>query len=314
MESPDNFCLTWNEFESNINVAFRELREEKDFFDVTLACDDDNQIQAHKVILSACSPFFRNVLRRNPHQHPLLYLKGVKYEELLSVLNFMYMGEVNVAKEELHSFLTVAEDLKVKGLTQNKQITAQSKISQPPQDKPELVHRQPDSYPSSTPPPPVPKHSHVVPSTPTVMKKSLPAQSYSEVDDEMQKCIQVKTEPIDPQDQQTSYQPISALFQTQDDYQTQDQEMVQEEEHDQGTVALDEGYDYRNLMKDEEGRWICPECNLTTRSRTNIKEHIDAKHLPGNSYLCPLCSKACKSTGALRVHKSRYHKNEQQMI
>ena len=69
-----------------------------------------------------------------------------------------------------------------------------------------------------------------------------------------------------------------------------------------------------NVMKDEEGRWICPECNLTTRSRTNIKEHIDAKHLPGNSYLCPLCSKACKSTGALRVHKSRYHKNEQQMI
>merc|ERR1712123_8079 len=116
--SSEKFCLRWNDFESNISVAFREFREDKDFFDVTLACDDD-QIQAHKVILSACSPFFRNVLRRNPHQHPLLYLKNVKFTDLQSVLNFMYHGEVNVAQEELNSFLSVAEDLKVKGLTQN---------------------------------------------------------------------------------------------------------------------------------------------------------------------------------------------------
>jgi hypothetical protein len=58
---------------------------------------------------------FRNVLRRHPHQHPLLYLKGVKYKELVSVLNFMYQGEVNIAQEELNSFLAVAEELKVKG-------------------------------------------------------------------------------------------------------------------------------------------------------------------------------------------------------
>jgi len=90
---------------------------DKDFFDVTLACDD-NQLQAHKVILSACSTFFRSVLKKNPHQHPLLYLKGVKYEDIVSVLNFMYHGEVNVAQEELNSFLAVAEDLQVKGLTQ----------------------------------------------------------------------------------------------------------------------------------------------------------------------------------------------------
>merc|ERR1712050_719514 len=114
----EKFCLRWNDFETNISTAFRELRDDKDFFDVTLACNGD-QIQAHKVILSACSPFFRNILRRNPHQHPLLYLKGVKYSDLQSVLNFMYHGEVNVAQEELNSFLAVAEDLRIKGLTQN---------------------------------------------------------------------------------------------------------------------------------------------------------------------------------------------------
>merc|ERR1712123_564388 len=120
---------------NNISCAFRELREDKDFFDVTLACDDD-QIQAHKVIISACSPFFRNVLRRNHHQHPLLYLKGVKFTDLQSVLNFMYHGEVNVAQDELNSFLAVAQDLKVKGLTQNQS-------GQPNKNKREPQHKQP---------------------------------------------------------------------------------------------------------------------------------------------------------------------------
>ena len=114
----EKFCLRWNDFKSNISSAFRELRDDKDFFDITLACDDE-QIQAHKVILRACSPFSWNLMRRKPHQHPLLYLKGVKFTDLQSVLNFMYHGEVNVAQEELNSFQAVAEDLQAKGLTQN---------------------------------------------------------------------------------------------------------------------------------------------------------------------------------------------------
>ena len=81
MASSEKFCLKWNDFESNISNAFRDIRKERDFFDLTLACDDD-QLEAHKVIVSACSPLFRNILKRNPHQHPLLYLKGVKYKEV----------------------------------------------------------------------------------------------------------------------------------------------------------------------------------------------------------------------------------------
>ena len=110
----EKFCLKWNDFERNISSAFREIRDEKEFFDITIACEDE-QMQAHKVVLSACSPFFRNVLKRNPHQHPLLFLKGVSLKDLQAVLNFMYHGEVNVAQDDLNSFLQVAEDLRVKG-------------------------------------------------------------------------------------------------------------------------------------------------------------------------------------------------------
>ena len=124
----EKFCLRWNDFESNISIAFREIREEKDLFDCTLSCGS-RQIQAHKIILSACSPFFKSILKMNPHQHPLLYLKGVDFPSLQSVLNFMYHGEVNIAQEELNSFLAVAEDLQVKGLTQNKPDSSHSQVS-----------------------------------------------------------------------------------------------------------------------------------------------------------------------------------------
>ena len=73
----EKFCLRWNDFENNISQAFRDLRQDEDFFDCTIACEDD-QIPAHKVILSACSIFFKDVLKRNPHQHPLVYMKGVR--------------------------------------------------------------------------------------------------------------------------------------------------------------------------------------------------------------------------------------------
>ena len=81
--SSEKFCLRWNDFERNISHAFQELREDKDFFDVTIACDDE-QMKAHKVILAACSPFFKTILLRNKHEHPLLYLKGVKCVDLVS--------------------------------------------------------------------------------------------------------------------------------------------------------------------------------------------------------------------------------------
>jgi len=191
----EKFCLKWNDFESNISSAFRDLRKERDFFDVTLACDDNGQIDAHKTILSACSPFFRNVLKRNPHQHPLLYLKGVKHKELQAVLDFMYMGEVNVAQEELNSFLAVAEDLRVKGLTQG---NAESN------DKPksESKSRARDSTPSDSGPPPKKSRPSnqarsmappalAIPITPSTAASA----STTNDDDDIQEVVPVKSEP-----------------------------------------------------------------------------------------------------------------------
>ena len=114
----EKFCLRWNDFESNLGAAFKELRQESQYLDVTLLCEDADQIEAHRVVLSACSGFFRNALRRTKHQHPLLYLKGVQHADLNHILDFIYYGEVSIAQENLNAFLSVAEELKIKGLTQ----------------------------------------------------------------------------------------------------------------------------------------------------------------------------------------------------
>ena len=116
--SSNQYHLSWNDFESNLSLAFREIRDEKEFFDCTLSCGS-RQIQAHKIILSACSPVLRSILKQNPHQHPLLYLKGVQCTDLEPLLSFMYHGSVNVALEDLNSFLAVAKEFEVKGLTVN---------------------------------------------------------------------------------------------------------------------------------------------------------------------------------------------------
>ena len=111
----EKLCLKWNDFQEN--KAFGSLREDHEFADVTLACEDGQQVDAHKVILSATSPFFQNLLQLNKHAHPVIFMRKVSSENLVAVLDFLYFGEANLPEENLESFLTLAEELKLKGLS-----------------------------------------------------------------------------------------------------------------------------------------------------------------------------------------------------
>ena len=111
--------LHWDHFETNAPNMFRNLWNDQDFADVTLATVDDHQIRAHKVILSSCSQLFRNIFLMNPHQNPLLYLKGIRYKELALVIKFIYLGQCEVGQYELSDFLTTGSELKVGGLMED---------------------------------------------------------------------------------------------------------------------------------------------------------------------------------------------------
>ena len=112
----ESFNLSWTDFSSSAGEAFKKLLVDTSFADVTLVCDDDKQITAHKVILGSFSQFFQNILLKNPHQHPLIYLSGVTFTQLQSLLRFIYMGETEVEKDDLKDFMNIARKLQIEGL------------------------------------------------------------------------------------------------------------------------------------------------------------------------------------------------------
>merc|ERR1712025_1450387 len=117
MDDQQQFCLRWNDFQTNMVASFKHLRDEKSFTDVTIACDGQS-CKAHKMILSACSPYFKALLEENPSKHPIIILKDVPFSHLQAILEYMYAGEVNVSQADLPAFLKTAERLKVKGLAE----------------------------------------------------------------------------------------------------------------------------------------------------------------------------------------------------
>ena len=109
--------LKWEDFTEDIRASFHTLRNVHDFTDVTLACEDGVQIEAHKCILAACSSVFANILQSQKHPHPLLFLRGLSYNTISDILDFIYYGEVKIEVEHLNGFIAAAEDLKLKGIS-----------------------------------------------------------------------------------------------------------------------------------------------------------------------------------------------------
>ena len=117
MTSTEKLCLQWNDFKENITSSFRSLREDGEFTDVTLACEDGQQVEAHKVVLSSSSPFFMELLMKTKHPHPFIYMRGLRSDDLVAIMDFLYCGEANVLQENLDAFLALAEELRLKGLS-----------------------------------------------------------------------------------------------------------------------------------------------------------------------------------------------------
>jgi len=328
MGTNEKFCLRWNDFESNISLAFREIREEKDFFDCTLSCGS-RQLQAHKIILSACSPFFRSVLKQNPHQHPLLYLKGVTFTDLQAVLNFMYHGEVNIAQEELNSFLAVAEELQVKGLTQN---------NPPPSSTPrqQKAAQQEDST----------KNKH----HPGQGSRQPPATAqpvYQPDQEEVEEVPHLAAVKIEPQQaapftQDTAVRPGGYHHQEKtipdnigmevvpsyheegyDDYGDYEGQAYQGghgqhfTEQDFGQTELTTGQ--KDLDRDIDSQidkyilninneWTCTECGKSVKNRVHLRNHIEAQHIVTPGFPCDICGFVSKTRPALRGHKDYNHR------
>jgi len=304
--------VRWNDFESNISVAFKELREAKELFNVTLACDED-QIQAHKVVLAACSPLFRSILQRNPHDHPLLYLKDVKLSNLKLVLDCMYNGEVKLAEEELMSFLAVAGELKVKGLAENNsRPTKQESVFDALPPKP-VAPCSPDEQPPSRKPLPT---SVLQPKRQSLL---LPQNDASK------DFVSVKLEPYEtpPLEQHQANHPTVQCFNEEDGAENEEKYEDDDQYEGDGFDAQldrdkDGGFDpshvtcYEDLLKyvvRTEAGYTCPCGSVSPKpSKTAVQYHIESVHFRGHFlWTCSICGKEVKNKRSLLGHKRKFH-------
>ncbi|CAG9856996.1 unnamed protein product [Phyllotreta striolata] len=113
--SQSHYSLRWNNHQSHILQAFDALLQAETLVDVTLVCAETS-VRAHKVVLSACSPFFQRIFAENPCKHPVIVLKDFDGWEVQAIVDFMYKGEISVVQEQLQSLIKAAESLQVRGL------------------------------------------------------------------------------------------------------------------------------------------------------------------------------------------------------
>ncbi|XP_043284393.1 longitudinals lacking protein isoform X20 [Venturia canescens] len=119
MEDDQQFCLRWNNHQSTLIQNFDTLLESGTLVDCTLAAEG-KYLKAHKVVLSACSPYFEGLLSEHYDKHPVFILKDVKFKELKAMMDYMYRGEVNISQDQLAALLKAAESLQIKGLSESK--------------------------------------------------------------------------------------------------------------------------------------------------------------------------------------------------
>ena len=305
----ENFSLKWSKFQQHTSLTFKDLRVDKDYFDVTLACDDNKDVSAHKVILSSCSPYFRSLLSRNKHPHPLVYMRGMESKDMERILDFMYQGEVDVAQDNLARFLEIADELKISGLDSSEHNRNNMDISDRLEEAPSYLpiddvkpferigsnrsisRTHPANIPISRPPMPLPPVNHFSNPEPSRSFSSYPQLSVSE--------------------------PVQARYDELDDSSL----IVDEESNPNSKYSdnmLQSGGDDPNtvieslMQRIETGKWQCTVCMKIQKSRNHCREHVEI-HIEGLSYSCDQCGKSCRTSGALRHHRRVQHSKQQDM-
>lgn len=180
----EHYCLRWNNHQNNLLGVFSQLLQEESLVDVTLACSEEGRlIRAHKVVLSACSAYFKALFLDHPTRHPIVVLKDVQFAELRDLVEFMYRGEVNVDHRQLTTLLKTAESLKVKGLadmarpSDGDEDTVGDRVELLPADRDDEPMEPEDLRPLSRCRTPVPTESRTPSPPPTESDDNLSMQS-----------------------------------------------------------------------------------------------------------------------------------------
>ena len=274
---PEKYSLTWHTYSDHLKSMMRELMMNEDFSDVTLVTEDKKQIKAHINILSACSPVFKDILKKDKNSSPVMYLRGIQYTELESIIQFIYLGEATFYEERMDEFLAVAKSLEIKEIC-----NAETEFNDEPKDSPttndqdtstELVEEQP-----------------VIP-------------DIKNKEDQQERCVVNGNAKFECDQCDKTYSGHSGLY-------THKQSVHQGVKYACDQCDFKASYRcYLNAhfkSKHEGVKYACDQCDYQATAQSNLIVHIQSKH-DGVKYACDQCDHQSITQRNLTVHIQSKH-------
>ena len=276
------FALKWVSYEQNLKSFIGEIKGQSEFTDVTLVTGDGHQMDVHRMILSAFSPVLRTMFSQKSSQTSLLFLRGVSSKCLEAIMDFMYLGEVNILEEDLTEFLAVAEDLQMKGLTPEEALSATG--------APQKLEEDTDEK-----------------GTTNFITDHTNFDNLDGLDQQLKKL----TEENDLKAEEENVEEETKILANVDSSFTFATNVKSVELR--GAISR-EGLEemLSNSMVKIEGGFSCTNCDKQTfgskHGRSHMKRHIEAKHIAGLEFNCPNCGQKFTSRKSVACHVMRLHK------
>jgi len=328
----EELCLRWNDFESILSRSFTDMRAESDFFDVRIACYDKavmKTLPAHRVVLSACSPVLKELLRAigsdTSANGPLIFLRGIAYQKMEAILDFMYNGQTKVNHTDLDAFLAAAEELKIKGLTNSSNSNENSTPSRKRSNlHPEVETKKVKKIKPAPPPSPAPKSPSPTPGpsaeVANVMVKSEAVHHEVEADIEDVQDLEPGNDDSYQEYPEGEGPELEETF---------DESAYQEDGAPMDAFPRD-SKDYFDPSNEERnailGKWIVYDSNLAkdkckicghfykTADRSNgtkqLQNHIEGVHFQIEAFPCYYCPKIYTSKHRRSNHISYVHQRQ----
>ncbi|XP_028159268.1 transcription activator GAGA-like [Ostrinia nubilalis] len=293
MNNAPQFSLRWNNYVTHVTEAFNVLRFENDLVDVTLCCDG-GKIKAHKMLLSACSNYFKQIFKENPCQHPVIIFRNFKYEDLNAIINFMYHGEVNIFQEQLESFLITAELLEVKGLTDNAEDESskgQLRMNDTSLDLSSKSHRFTED---------------IVPVLSDEPINLAPVQSSKDEYIPQANLVKVTPETSSQDNENIEVQPESSKV---DESKTKPAASEEMQVDNQSTSVED--LSEKSSSESELAKFRCQLCPKGFKHPTSLTLHKDSH---AGKTQCPVCLRSFSRSYDMRSHLQRIHQGKQLTI
>ena len=286
MSDDGNFVLRWDLHEETRISALQSLWKNEEFLDVTIACDD-YQIDAHKVILSAASPFFQKILTRNPHNHPLLYLRGTTKKDMQSLLDFIYSGETQILQEELEDFMALANSLEVKGLARDvsgKEVGNDGEVVKKGEER-NIIEKECLEGENNLIPEMIEEKKPKSRKKPSSRKKENVEKEDAHIVELSEDIIEIEHD-------------ISDIMKK---YGSSEEDESFQCENKTNTSITEFDLEVSELVARTENGWSCVECSYSSKHKAHAKEHSE-QHVEGFSHDCKYCDKTFSMKRTLRHH------------